>query len=100
MTLFVVGRQEFYTENPKTCPDYGRIINQRHFKRVLALTEDSTIAVGGDNDESDCYIGNNSDSHQLFTWCFKSFFRDFFVMFYIQAVMQLYYTYHVHYSPY
>lgn len=49
--------QDFYTDNPKTCPDFGRIINQRHFKRIMAMTEDSTIAVGGDNDESDCYIG-------------------------------------------
>lgn len=48
--------QDFYTENPKTCSDYGRIINQRHFKRIMALTEDSTIVAGGENDESDCYI--------------------------------------------
>uniref|UniRef100_A0A8C8LT51 Aldehyde dehydrogenase n=1 Tax=Oncorhynchus tshawytscha TaxID=74940 RepID=A0A8C8LT51_ONCTS len=46
----------FYTEDPKTCPDYGRIINQRHFKRIMAMTEDSTIAIGGDSDESTCYI--------------------------------------------
>lgn len=52
-TLF----KDFYTDNPKTCPDYGRIINQRHFKRVMALLEDSTVAVGGENDESECYIG-------------------------------------------
>lgn len=48
--------KDFYTENPKTCPDYGRIINQRHFKRILAMTEDSTVAMGGEHDESDCYI--------------------------------------------
>ncbi|XP_012678451.2 aldehyde dehydrogenase family 3 member A2-like [Clupea harengus] len=48
--------QEFYTENPKTCPDYGRIINQRHFKRIMAMAEDSTVAMGGDNDEAECYI--------------------------------------------
>ncbi|KAM9348637.1 aldehyde dehydrogenase family 3 member A2-like [Symphorus nematophorus] len=48
--------KEFYTDNPMTCPDYGRIINQRHFKRIMAMLEDSTIAVGGENDESDCYI--------------------------------------------
>ncbi|XP_056140663.1 aldehyde dehydrogenase family 3 member A2b [Lampris incognitus] len=48
--------KEFYTDDPKTCPDYGRIINQRHFKRVMAMTEDSTIALGGENDESDCFI--------------------------------------------
>lgn len=78
MTLFVVGWQEFYTENPKSCLDYGRIINQRHFKRIMAMLEDSTVAVGGDNDESDCYIGNTSDSHQLVTWCFKSIVRECF----------------------
>uniref|UniRef100_A0AAQ6AD96 Aldehyde dehydrogenase n=1 Tax=Amphiprion ocellaris TaxID=80972 RepID=A0AAQ6AD96_AMPOC len=48
--------KEFYTDNPKTCPDYGRIINQHHFKRVMKLLSDSTIAAGGQNDESDCYI--------------------------------------------
>ncbi|KAK2828199.1 hypothetical protein Q5P01_019233 [Channa striata] len=48
--------KEFYTDNPKTCPDYGCIINQRHFKRIMAMLEDSTVAVGGDHDESRCYI--------------------------------------------
>uniref|UniRef100_A0A3Q3XFR5 Aldehyde dehydrogenase n=1 Tax=Mola mola TaxID=94237 RepID=A0A3Q3XFR5_MOLML len=50
--------KEFYTDNPKTFEDYGRIINQRHFKRVMALMEGSTVAVGGDSDESQCYIGD------------------------------------------
>lgn len=49
--------QEFYTDDPKTFEDYGRIINQRHFKRVMALMEGSTIAIGGESDESECYIG-------------------------------------------
>lgn len=49
--------KEFYTDDPKTCLDYGRIINQRHFKRVMAMMEDSTVAVGGENNESECYIG-------------------------------------------
>lgn len=49
--------QEFYTDNPKNFEDYGRIINQRHYKRVIALMEGSTVAVGGDSDESQCYIG-------------------------------------------
>ncbi|KAM9781350.1 aldehyde dehydrogenase family 3 member A2b [Syngnathus typhle] len=48
--------KEFYTDNPKTCPDYGRIINQRHFKRIMSMMEDSTVAVGGDTDEEDCFI--------------------------------------------
>uniref|UniRef100_A0A7N8YNT7 Aldehyde dehydrogenase n=1 Tax=Mastacembelus armatus TaxID=205130 RepID=A0A7N8YNT7_9TELE len=48
--------KEFYTDNPKTFEDYGRIINQQHFKRVMALMDGSTVAVGGDSDESQCYI--------------------------------------------
>ncbi|XP_059370495.1 aldehyde dehydrogenase family 3 member A2a isoform X1 [Carassius carassius] len=48
--------QEFYTNDPKSFADYGRIINQRHFKRIMALTEGSTVAIGGDSDESECYI--------------------------------------------
>lgn len=55
-------QQDFYTDNPKTCPDYGRIINQRHFKRIMAMLDDSTIAVGGENDESDCFIGGSQAS--------------------------------------
>lgn len=49
--------QEFYTVDPKTFEDYGRIINQRHYKRIMALLEGSTVAIGGDYDESECYIG-------------------------------------------
>lgn len=49
--------QEFYTNDPQTFTDYGRIINQQHFKRIMALMEDSTVAIGGEHDESQCYIG-------------------------------------------
>ncbi|XP_048839181.1 aldehyde dehydrogenase family 3 member A2-like [Brienomyrus brachyistius] len=49
--------KEFYTDDPKTCADYGRIINTRHFKRVMAMMEDSKVALGGENEESQCYIG-------------------------------------------
>ncbi|KAG9340548.1 hypothetical protein JZ751_021370, partial [Albula glossodonta] len=48
--------QEFYGEDPKTSPDYGRIINQRHFSRVMALLEGCTVAFGGDSDQSQRYI--------------------------------------------
>ena len=33
---------DFYGENPRTSPDYGRIINDRHFERLTGL-----IAAGG-----------------------------------------------------
>ncbi|KAL4647178.1 fatty aldehyde dehydrogenase-like [Arapaima gigas] len=48
--------KEFYTDDPKNFADYGRIINKRHFKRVMALLEGSTVALGGDSDESERYI--------------------------------------------
>ncbi|KAF4085991.1 hypothetical protein AMELA_G00101490 [Ameiurus melas] len=48
--------QEFFTNDPKTFTDYGRIINQRHFKKIMALMEGSTVAIGGGHDESQCYI--------------------------------------------
>ncbi|XP_033638628.1 aldehyde dehydrogenase family 3 member B1-like [Asterias rubens] len=48
--------KEFYGEDPKTSPDLGRIINDRHFQRVLGLTKCGRIAVGGDSDASQRYI--------------------------------------------
>ncbi|XP_034021418.1 aldehyde dehydrogenase, dimeric NADP-preferring-like isoform X3 [Thalassophryne amazonica] len=47
---------EFYGADPKCSPDYGRIINQRHFSRVLGLMEGYTPMVGGQSDASQRYI--------------------------------------------
>ncbi|XP_068172776.1 aldehyde dehydrogenase, dimeric NADP-preferring-like isoform X1 [Antennarius striatus] len=48
--------REFYGADPKSSPDYGRIINQRHFNRVLGLMEGYSPVVGGQSDASLCYI--------------------------------------------
>nr|XP_055052322.1 aldehyde dehydrogenase, dimeric NADP-preferring [Misgurnus anguillicaudatus] len=48
--------REFYREDAKSSPDYCRIINTHHFDRVMALMEGCTIAFGGENDRSQCYI--------------------------------------------
>lgn len=48
--------KEYYGGNPKESPDYERIINKRHFKRVLGLLEGEKIAIGGQHDEDNCYI--------------------------------------------
>ncbi|XP_061074256.1 aldehyde dehydrogenase family 3 member A2-like [Conger conger] len=48
--------QEFYTDDPKAFPDYGRIINLRHFSRLTGLMQGSTVALGGESDESQLYI--------------------------------------------
>ena len=49
--------QEFYGADPKCSADYGRIINQRHFNRVMSLMEGYTPVVGGQSDASQRYIG-------------------------------------------
>ncbi|XP_023620625.1 fatty aldehyde dehydrogenase isoform X4 [Myotis lucifugus] len=48
--------KEFYGENIKESPDYERIINLRHFKRLLSLLEGQKIAFGGETDEATRYI--------------------------------------------
>ncbi|ELW62589.1 Fatty aldehyde dehydrogenase [Tupaia chinensis] len=48
--------KEFYGENIKESPDYERIINMRHFKRILSLLEGQKIAFGGETDEASRYI--------------------------------------------
>uniref|UniRef100_A0A3Q2HIS9 Aldehyde dehydrogenase family 3 member A2 n=1 Tax=Equus caballus TaxID=9796 RepID=A0A3Q2HIS9_HORSE len=48
--------QEFYGENIKESPDYERIINLRHFKRILSLLEGQKIAFGGETDEATRYV--------------------------------------------
>uniref|UniRef100_A0A8D0GVJ8 Aldehyde dehydrogenase 3 family member B2 n=1 Tax=Sphenodon punctatus TaxID=8508 RepID=A0A8D0GVJ8_SPHPU len=37
-------------------PDFGRIINDKHFKRIRALLDSGRIALGGQTDECECYI--------------------------------------------
>ena len=46
----------FYGDNIKNNPDFGRIINQRHFKRLQRLMKDCRIIFGGETDESQCFI--------------------------------------------
>ncbi|XP_036691164.1 aldehyde dehydrogenase family 3 member A2 isoform X1 [Balaenoptera musculus] len=48
--------KEFYGENIKESPDYERIINLRHFKRIRSLLEGQKIAFGGETDEATRYI--------------------------------------------
>ncbi|NWI86615.1 AL3A2 dehydrogenase, partial [Pitta sordida] len=48
--------QEFYGEDVKSSPDYERIVNKRHFKRILSLLDGQKIAHGGETDEASCFI--------------------------------------------
>jgi len=46
----------FFGDDPKASPDYGRIIDQRHFDRLVAMLDGADIAVGGDHDRETRYI--------------------------------------------
>ncbi len=47
---------QFYGEDPQKSPDYGRIVNERHFDRLAALLSSGTIYHGGHHDRGDRYI--------------------------------------------
>lgn len=49
----------------KESPDYERIINLRHFKRIRSLLEGQKIAFGGETDEATRYIGNGDSSRPV-----------------------------------
>ncbi len=48
--------KEYYGDDPKTSPDYGRIINDRHFQRLQAYLQDAPIYCGGKTDPASRYI--------------------------------------------
>lgn len=48
--------RDFYGENPASSPDYSRIINAKHFDRLVKLLETSQIVAGGETNASDRYI--------------------------------------------
>lgn len=47
---------QFYGTNIRESADYGRIVNRRHFQRLLRLMENQTLFFGGETDESELYI--------------------------------------------
>ena len=49
---------EFYGENAAKSPDFGRIINERHFDRIASILEKDAakISVGGTTNRDDLYI--------------------------------------------
>ncbi|MFJ9459220.1 aldehyde dehydrogenase family protein [Kitasatospora sp. NPDC101447] len=48
--------REMYGTDPKESPDYGRIVNERHFDRLTALLGDGRIVTGGDHDRAERYL--------------------------------------------
>jgi aldehyde dehydrogenase (NAD+) len=48
--------REFYGEDPRNSPDYGRIVNRRHFDRLTGCLGQGRIAHGGQFDAGDLYL--------------------------------------------
>ena len=46
----------FYGDDPQKSADYGRIVNDRHFDRLVGLLESGTIYHGGQHDRADRFI--------------------------------------------
>src|SRR5260370_12480610 len=47
---------QFYGEDPRKSPDYGRIVSAHHFERLRRLLESGTIYHGGQCDAAERYI--------------------------------------------
>ncbi len=47
---------EFFPFGAKDSPDYGKIINERHFNRLESYLEESEIEYGGERDKSKLYF--------------------------------------------
>ncbi len=48
--------RSFYGDDPRQSPDYGRIVNHRHFDRLLGLLRGAEVYHGGEHDRDDRYI--------------------------------------------
>jgi aldehyde dehydrogenase (NAD+) len=48
--------ERFYSPEPQASQSYGRIVNQHHFARLVALMGEGRIAIGGNMDASARYI--------------------------------------------
>ncbi len=47
---------DFYGPDPKDSPDYARIVDGRHWKRLVALLDSGTATIGGQHDEKSRYL--------------------------------------------
>ncbi|WP_127715122.1 aldehyde dehydrogenase family protein [Halobacteriovorax sp. HLS] len=59
---------KFFGKNAQKSSSYGRIINERHFDRIVELIESEELLYGGESDKDDLYISPSiisakKDSH-------------------------------------
>ncbi|MFJ4539839.1 aldehyde dehydrogenase family protein [Streptomyces tibetensis] len=55
-TALVRAVDALYGADPAASPEYGRIINERHFDRLSALLDSGRVVTGGDSDRTGKYI--------------------------------------------
>ena len=55
-TALIDRLREFYGQDPARSPDYARIVNARHFDRLVALLANQSILHGGRHDRSTRYL--------------------------------------------
>ncbi|MFN3360988.1 MAG: aldehyde dehydrogenase [Pseudanabaenaceae cyanobacterium] len=48
--------REFYGDDPQQSPDYGRIVNDRHWQRLVNFLGEGKIVVGGKYERENLYI--------------------------------------------
>jgi aldehyde dehydrogenase (NAD+) len=48
--------KQFYGDDPRQSADYGRIVDRRHFDRLVAFLTEGEVAHGGRHDAAELYI--------------------------------------------
>ncbi len=48
--------QKAYGNDPKSSPDFPRIVNEKNFNRLTAMLEKASILIGGEHDKETLYI--------------------------------------------
>ncbi|KOV35185.1 aldehyde dehydrogenase [Streptomyces sp. XY431] len=48
--------RELLGDDPAAAPEYGRIVNDRHFDRLTALLDDGRVVTGGGHDRGERYL--------------------------------------------
>ncbi len=56
LTEIIKEIKKQHGENPLSEPDYGKIINNKHFERICGLMKEVTVFYGGDTSPSTCQI--------------------------------------------
>lgn len=56
LTHMAAAIEEFYGHDPRRSPDYARIVNQQHFRRLVRLLDGGHIFAGGQACEEELYL--------------------------------------------